>query len=188
MKKLIIVVTFLLVAVLRGNTIAGLISQTQANWGYTINYFMPVGQTFIAEDPLINSIGFNIGEANPPLSFAPVLVSLYKGVGTGGTLLGQSPLSGLQPGYKRFYDADFRWVTLTVGQVYTATLSSTSARAEVRGTFNVPSPGPYAGGQAIFAGVLYPNRDLSFRVQPIPEPATIGLLALGGMILRRRKH
>ena len=181
-------ITVLLVTVLKGDVKAGLIMQTQANWGYTINYHMPVGQTFTAEDAQIVSIGFAVGEANPHTPFAPIWVNLFQGEGTSGTLLGQAQLDGLEPGYNGFYDADFTSVTLTVGQVYTATLSSTSSRAEIRGTFNEPPPGPYAGGRAIFNGVLYPNRDLAFRVQPIPEPCTLSLLALGGVALLRKRR
>jgi hypothetical protein len=165
-------ITVLLLTVVRGTVKAGLIIQTQSNWGYTVKYHMPVGQTFAAEDALIKSIGFKVHEANPHTAFAPIWVNLFEGVGTGGTLLGQAQLDGIEPGYSGFYDADFTSVTLTVGQVYTATLSTTTPRAEVRGTFSEPPPGPYAGGQAIFNGVLYPDRDLAFRVQPAPEPLT----------------
>jgi hypothetical protein len=162
---------------LTANAKAGLIIQPQSNWGYQIKSYMPVGQTFTAEDALINSIGFHVSEMNPHFPLAPIWVDLFKGVGTGGTLLGRAQLDGIELGYSGFYDADFNSVTLTVGQVYTATLSSSTERAAIRGTYFEPPPGPYAGGKAIFRGVPDPNRDLAFRVQPIPGPTTFLRLA-----------
>lgn len=170
------------------NAKAGLIIQTQSNWGYTIKDHMPVGQTFTAEDALIMSIGFNVSEANPHMPFAPIWVDLYAIVGMGGTFLGRAQLDGIEPGYSGFYDADFTSITLTVGQVYSAMLSSSSERAQVRGTYSDPPPGPYAGGEAFFNGVLYPNRDLAFQVQPIPEPSTLFLLGLGAVMLRKKRQ
>ena len=77
-KRFIMMITVLLVTVLKGDVKAGLIMQTQANWGYTINYHMPVGQTFTAEDAQIVSIGFAVGEANPHTPFAPIWVNLFQ--------------------------------------------------------------------------------------------------------------
>ncbi len=165
---------FVVIAImtLTANAKAGVIIQPQSNWGYTIEYYMPVGQTFTAEDALIKSIGFNVREANPHMPFAPIWVDLFAGVGTSGTFLGRAQLEGIEPGYRGFYDADFNSVILTVGQVYTATLSSSTPRAEIRGTYFEPPPGPYAGGESIFHGIPDPNRDLAFRVLPMFEPTT----------------
>jgi hypothetical protein len=169
-KQSILVV--ILIMTLTANAKAGVIIQPQSNWGYQIKHYMWVGQTFTAEDALIKSIGFYVNEMNPHMPFAPIWVDLFAGVGTSGTFLGRAQLEGIEPGYSGFYDADFTSVTLTVGQVYTATLLSSTDRAAVRGTYFEPPPGPYAGGEAIFHGAPDPSRDLAFRVLPMSEPTT----------------
>ena len=175
---------------------AGLIIQDRKNWGLQIQGFSPIGQTFTAEDAQIISIGFWVKDWNP--SFGPIdlTVQLFQGVGTGGPSLGSAPIEGLSPGFDGFYDADFTSVSLTVGQVYTAIVSSSSIREGVlcfqwAWPDGTPfAPDPYTGGAMIFQGSVKPYADAAFRVVPIPAPGALMLGGIGlGFIgwLRRRR-
>jgi PEP-CTERM motif len=144
-----------------------------------IQSFSPIGQTFTAEDSSIQSIGFSVEDGNPslgPTDFA-LTVSLYQGIGTGGSLLAARTFSGLTPGFSGFFAADFSSVGLTVGDVYTLILSDTTPRWFV----DLRLDNPYAGGEAIILGALIPSDDLGFEVVPatVPEPGTLLLAGCG---------
>lgn len=171
---------------------AGIIIQNKQDATYQILLYSPIGQTFTAEDAHISSIGFKVKDFNPEAGPIALTVELFEGVGTGGLSLGSAPITGLNPGFNGFFDADFSSVTLTVGQVYTAIVSSKSAREGVGRyqwayTDGTPfRPDPYTGGDLIFQGNVHNYCDSTFRV--IPEPATISLLALGGLALIRKRR
>jgi hypothetical protein len=165
---------------------AGLIIQDRKNWGLQIQGFSPIGQTFTAEDAQIISIGFWVEDWNPWAGPIDLTVQLFQGVGTGGPSLGSAPIEGLSPGFDGFYDADFTSVSLTVGQVYTAIVSSSSIRGGVWGF----QSDVYPGGAMIFQGSVKPYADAAFRVVPIPAPSALMLGGIGlGFIgrLRRRR-
>jgi hypothetical protein len=151
---------------------AGAIIQDKAQWSGQILYHSPIGQTFTAEDSHILFIGFYVFDANPTSGPIALTVELFEGVGTAGLSLGSAPITGLTPGFGGFYDADFSSVTLTVGQVYTAIVSSTSARGGVESfqwayVGGTPfAPDPYTGGDEIFLGNVEPYADLMFCVIP----------------------
>lgn len=182
---------------------AGDIIQDQHNFAKQILSYSPIGQTFIAEDALISHIGFGLDDMNPQVGpIVPVNVELYEGLGSSATLLGSSPIEGLEPGFGEwpnpieFFDADFSWATLTVGQDYTIILSTTSARAGVWGAEwvgvdgTILGPDPYPGGEGFDnqSSSTLAQHDLMFRVLPVPEPATLLMLGLGGFALLRKRR
>ena len=159
---------------------SGEIFQNQQDSGYQIMYASPIGQTFTAEDSHILSIGFWVKDWNPIAGPIDLSIELFEGIGNTGTSLGSSPITGLAPGFNGFFYADFSFVHLTVGDIYTAIISSTSSRASV-GSYDDPTS--YPGGDMIKMGNIVDNADLTFRV--IPEPATIALLSMGVLFLRK---
>ncbi|MCP4261258.1 MAG: hypothetical protein GY774_27685 [Planctomycetes bacterium] len=172
-------------------TQAGIILQDQENAGKQIQWFYPMGQTFTAEDPLV-AIAFWVEEwppSNDP-TLPNLTIELYQGAGIGGSLLGTAPVQGLSSGFDGFYDAYFSSVNLTVGQVYTAIVSSDNPYAGMM----LITADLYPGGAMVQNGTIYSDHDAAFRVRPIsnpiPTPSAILLGSIGvGLIgwLRRTK-
>jgi len=170
-------------------THAGIILQDQMNAGNQIVEYYPIGQTFTAEDPLV-AIAFWVEEWPPLYGPVPTLpnltIELFQGAGIGGTSLGSAPVLGLSSGFNGFYDAYFGSVNLTVGQGYTAIVSSDSPYAGV----SYRMADLYPGGVKVERGSLVPNYDMTFRVRPIPAPGAILLGSIGlGLVgwLRRKR-
>jgi len=194
MKNIIAVFALFLMLFVAGTARAGLIIQPLVGSIWQIQHHAPTGQSFTAEDPHV-SVGFWIEDMNPlsgPL--ADLSVELFEGIGASGTLLASGTISGLTPDYAGFFDVDFTSVALTVGQSYTAIISSTSPRGGIRSS----SPDPYPGGALILYGTETIYRDATFRVVPqtiphgqvIPAPGAILLGGIGvGFVswLRRRR-
>lgn len=178
MNKLKIVFALAVLILATGNTHAGLIIQSERNTGQQILQYTPVGQSFTAEDPWV-SIGFWIEDWNQFAGPIDLSIELFEGIGTGGTSLGSAPIEGLSPDFVGFFDADFTFVPLTVGQSYTAIISSTSARGGVF-SFNADL---YPGGVYIRRGVLSPGYDAAFRVQPQEAPIPTPVIPAPGAIL-----
>lgn len=169
---------------------AGPIFQGTYNAGWQIDHFEPIGQSFTAEDANILAIGFNVFDVNQhvgPLN--PLTVSLYDGAGMAGTLLGTADLQGVVPNYDGWLYADFSFVSLAVGNVYTASLSTLSARGGIRGA----NGDPYAGGTGYLFGGPQAGIDLMFHVIPganVPD-SSVALpfaLTLAGLALARRRR
>ncbi len=170
---------------------AGVIIQDRAAISYLIFHYSPIGQTFTAEDEYIQSIGFVLSDMNPGLGTLDVTIELFWGEGIGGPSLGSAPVEGLYPGLNSFFDANFDFVQLEVGQKYTAIVTSPNARAGVA-SVKWASPGgtpiipdPYTGGDFFREGQIWDNFDAAFRV--VPEPTTLLLLGLGGLIVKRKR-
>jgi hypothetical protein len=160
-------------------------------------YYGTLGQSFTAEDSRV-TIGVSLvgwdSRATGPTVFT---YSLFQGVGTAGPMLLQQNLT-LQAdvGFNGFVDADFSSVLLSVGQVYSIVLSASTDDYGINynqwayDPSGIPIPGrvDYPGGEMLSSGVPDPYEDLTFRVTPIPEPAALGLLGLGGAWLMFRKR
>ncbi|THD64704.1 PEP-CTERM sorting domain-containing protein [Phenylobacterium sp.] len=174
----------------------------------SIEAFEPLGQTFIAVDPNLISIGFAYSDINPDLSNDPITLSLYAGgagLGPGGvegTLIASRTftLPAVLPGVgapPAFIDTDFSGVSLTVGDVYIAALTTTSFKVAV-----VYGADGYDGGTTInnLSG-CGTGCDLDFRVvgsdgaaapAGVPEPASwalmlTGVMGLGASLRARRR-
>ncbi len=187
------VVAVLMVSWLCESMQAGTIIQDQIGHTRQILHYSPIGQTFTAEDEYIQSIGFWLEDFNPGSGPMDITIELFRGEGIGGPSLGSAPVEGLYPGFNSFFDANFDFVRLEVGQKYSAIVTSTSARGGMASfqwayTNGTPfSPDPYTGGDLIVQGQIIDYYDAAFRVAFIPEPTTLLLLGLGAFVVRRKR-
>lgn len=198
MKNKINGAVFIVMAFTAFHVAAGPIVQPQESGAWSITDFQTIGQTFTAVDSRISTIGFSIdGSRNPLFSPASITYELLAGAGTIGSVLA-SKSQTLPLGFNGYADADFSTVNLVVGQPYTVLLFSSKADWLVNHNqwafdpSGIPIPGQidYTGGEAILSGVLRPYEDLTFRIEPIPEPASFLLILAGSAILfyhRRRQ-
>lgn len=167
---------------------AGVIETTAVVDFNQVNYFEPLGQSFVAEDAAIK-FAFRYLPINTWFSNDPLEISLVAGAGTGGAVLATETFS-LASNFDGFHDIDFSSVALTIGQSYTAVL-------------RVPGDSPfwaiYTSNNSYTGGTAYQNGnpagwDTIFRVTPVeqqhevPEPASLALAGLGlAALLARRK-
>lgn len=192
---------------------AGTILNSDGVRGATISSFQPLGQSFTAIDTMLISIGFQFSAANPTRLNDPVTLTLRNGEGQGGAILTSRTATLPTTIVDRtpvWFDFDLSGVGLTVGSLYTALLSTTSARFGVaygpRSTNTAQALGPdaYLGGRMISSGDPDPygfctssrQCDLNFRVTgstavpAVPEPAAWAMMLAGfgalGFAMRRR--
>jgi hypothetical protein len=166
---------------------AGEILQPQIAGAVNIGIYSPMGQTFTAEDSRISTIGFDVWEGTfggPPEALT---YNLLQGAGIGGDLLGSGSIT-LSNNFSGYADVNFSSVTLTVGQVYTVLLSEPSDTYVVDRNFLSALPGyiNYKGGDAIEQGLIQPGTDLTFRIEPLPEPGVLALSTAGFIALGAR--
>lgn len=187
MKKLIVIFSFAVIILTAGSARAGLILQDEHILGEQIEFHRRMGQSFLAEDPSL-FIGFWIEDWNPHLGPIDIWIELLEGEGLGGASLGLAPIEGLSPGFAGFFDADLTSVVLIPGQMYTATIFSTSERGGLYFSEN----DPYPNGTMFRSPpqVHHPEYDAAFRVVPIPEPGAIllGGIGVGFVSWRRRRR
>jgi hypothetical protein len=163
---------------------SGAIIQPQSGGALNIYDYSPIGQTFTAEDPQV-SIGFYV-EGYPQSPTTQLTYSLLAGAGTGGTLL-TTASTALPGNFRGYADMNFSSVNLTVGQTYTVLITEDNENLLVdwnQLAYEVGGPIPgridYTGGELIFQGQLDSlGDDLTFRIEPIPEPGTLAFLLTG---------
>jgi PEP-CTERM motif len=161
-----------------------------------IDFFSPVGQSFVAVDSALTSIGFGYNVINANFPVTPITIDLYSGAGTSGSIVASRTFTLSDP--NAVFDTDFTGTALTIGQVYTAALSA--AGSPFQGV-HFSASNSFAGGQLFspnegFLGCGSPSAcDLEFRVTgtsapAVPEPATWAMMLTGfglaGGALRRK--
>lgn len=150
-----------------------------------IEYYSPMGQSFTAQDSVLNSFGMFFTTMNSHSGYTPLTVTIYNGSGFGGAVLGSTVINPVA-GSNGWVDAAFN-ITTTANQTYTAGITAGSAYwgANINWGGN-----PYAGGTAFYSGVEQPS-DWRFRVNAVPEPETYAMLLAGlglmSAVARRRK-
>ncbi|HZZ69148.1 MAG TPA: PEPxxWA-CTERM sorting domain-containing protein [Phenylobacterium sp.] len=202
-KVLLAAASAVAIAWTAGAAQAGVIVNTEGVFDASIDAFGPLGQTFVAIDSNLVSIGFAYSDLNPTEPNDPVTVSLYSGAGgldssghVEGTLIASQsvtlplvlPTTGDPPS---IIDTDFSGVHMTVGDAYTAVVSATSFKVAV-----VYGADGYDQGNTINnLSECSTGCDLDFRIVGsdatggVPEPASWALLITGfggvGAMLRR---
>jgi len=178
---------------------AAVIENNAGQFDASIHAFDPLGQTFTAIDSSLVSIGFAYSDLNPGSPNDPITLNLYAGDGTGGALLASRTftLPAVLPSATAppvIIDTDFSGVSLTVGSIYTAALSTDSFKVAA-----VYGPDAYAGGHGVNTPAACGDCDLNFRVVGqsatvggVPEPASWALMLVGfgglGAALRARRR
>jgi hypothetical protein len=165
------------------------IIQSQSSGAISIPLYSPVGQTFTALDPTLDTVGFKIYDQYGTGSHAPVLFTytLFQGAGFSGSVLGSASVL-LPAGFNGYADASFHSLIVSVGQIYSLMISDPAGNYLVDWNQSADDNGPiagridYTGGVAIDAGVLSPREDLTFHIY-VPDSASTALLLGGGFIL-----
>ncbi|GAB3369927.1 PEP-CTERM sorting domain-containing protein [Massilia agri] len=159
---------------------AGVIETSNGDLWTQIDFFEPVGQSFVAEDQSIN-FAFYYRAVNSHYTNGPLRISLYSGEGVVGTALASFEFQ-LANDFTGFHDVDFSSVVLEIGKTYTAAVA-------------IPGQNPFwgmsrtrtnlAGSTGYRYGNVVQSEDWTFRVTPleqsndVPEPGTLALLGLG---------
>lgn len=180
------------------NLNAATILQDEYSTTRQILAFSDIGQSFTAEDEGIFSIGFSVEDINQQSSASfDLSVQLFEGAGFSGSSLGVADMT-LEDGFYGFADFDFSFVTLEIGSMYSALISSTSARGGLHSnqhttTLGAPLYGnDYTGGDYFLNGSALVTSDARFRVTAVPIPAAVwlfgsGLIGLMGFAKRKKK-
>jgi hypothetical protein len=171
-------------------TYAGLILQDDRSGDVQIHYASPLGQTFTAEDSHIEKIAFYILDYNPDASpdDHDLIAELYSGVGNNGTLIASNTVDNIEDGHAGWLYFDFRLATLNIGEMYSIFIIDDSIRWGVGRNNPLDISTDYVGGYEISLGTVRLLSDLTFMVVSIPEPCTLTLLAVGGLLLKRRNR
>ena len=162
----------------------------------SVEFGSPIGQSFTAEDSLLETIAFAFAELNPDSPNDPITLTLYEGTGAeGNEIMSVTQVVELSTNSTHeFINFDFTGTVLQVGNVYSAALTTSSTLLGI--TYNGDS---YAGGYmfsndpidliTLTCGTLC---DANFRVTSavVPVPAAVWLFGSGiiGLIgLAKRK-
>jgi hypothetical protein len=154
--------------------------------GSVLSTQAPLGQSFT---PLLDSIGFVDFYLSDGTTASMMQVNIRSGSITG-PILGTTSTTTLTPNLADYYGFVFSTpISLTPGTQYflePVVVGGGGSRAFV--TFQ-----QYSGGDAIFGGSTFTDRDFLFRegiVSNVPEPSTVSFCLLGGAAaywLRKRR-
>ena len=178
-----------------GAAFAGPIVQDTGGSNIQIQFFEPIGQSFIAEDSAVK-FALYVDPVNPTAPLSDLHFQLLSGDGLGGGVLLDQTLSPAL-GFIGYLEFDLSTVALTLGNAYTVAVDVPGTSPYWGANLNAGG-NPYAGGQAYYTPVRFlPSpaiSDFRFQVLPtvtaIPEPGTLAIasLALAGLVATRRRQ
>ncbi len=188
-----------ILGVASGTAQAAIIEQSAGVFDAAIAAFDPIGQSFVATDSLLGSIAFAFSDINPTSANDPVTMTLYDGAGVAGSVLTSvmQTLPAVLPSTTAapvFIDFDFTGTSLTIGNTYTAAVT-TGSSFKIAVVYN--GADAYASGMAFESAAGSLNScsagcDLNFRVTPsaVPVPAAAWLFGSGlvGLLSVSRKR
>jgi hypothetical protein len=135
-------------------------------------------QTFQPGMPILTGVDIDILTANPSLGDDSITVKILQ---SDIVLATASQLVSV--GFTGLLHFDFPTeVAVNVGETYVLSVPG------VKDTFGWKFGGDtYSNGMRFLNGEAKPDKDWLFQTYGTPEPATLLLLGVGGMILRKRK-
>lgn len=199
-KKIIAVICLLLANL---HTVGAMtITQDTQSGAIQIQSGGPLGQSFVATDNNIGSVGLNIEGFNQFIDDLTITMGIYSGAGdfSLGALLYDREFV-LESGFSSWLDLDVSSVQFDSGSNYTIGIFNDTAQWGVNINWD---ENPYNEGNAfhkdlggiyseVISGSPNLNADFQFRVQPvspIPVPVAVwlfgsGLIALAGFARRK---
>ena len=148
-----------------------------------VRTFEPVGQSFVAEDELVEA-GLHFSVINSTFDPSePIRYDLYLGQGVGGPLVASTTFA-LSSGMDDFFHMeDFSSTPLAIGSTYSLVASVVGTSPYWALTRSLEPP----AGTGI--GRLFSEYRYALSVNPVPEPNTALLVSLGliGMSITGRR-